>query len=279
MVVGIEKKIKGISILYAKVIDNASAKELGGFMKAHIDPKATITTGKWSGYQPLVKDFENLTQIYSGDKGGSFPELHRVIMNLKGWLRGVHHHVRDLQDYLDEYCYRFNRSFMKENIFDNLMNRTIIAKPWLISNISDYTKGAKDGASNAFASYEQDLNPFYATVPLHLKLRAGLGENNLFFYVGPYVSIGVAGKFKANGSLFGGTASEERDIKWGDGNNDDLRRFDYGASIGGGIEISKILLGVEYSYGLANLAPDTDDGNKMQNRMVRFSVGFILGGE
>jgi transposase-like protein len=137
VVVAIEKKKNGVSRMYAKVIDRASAKELGPFMKDHIDSKANITTDKWTGYQPLHKDFENLTQIYSGDKGGNFPELHRVIMNLKGWLRGMHHHVTDLQDYLDEYCYRFNRSFMKEKIFDNLLKRMILTEPCLIKNISD----------------------------------------------------------------------------------------------------------------------------------------------
>jgi hypothetical protein len=32
-------------------------------------------------------------------------------MNFKGWLRGLHHQVGDLQEYLNEYTYRFNRSF------------------------------------------------------------------------------------------------------------------------------------------------------------------------
>ena len=136
VVVGIEKKKKGVSRMYAKVINHASAEELGAFMRTHIDTKADITTDKWSGYQPLAKDFEKLTQVYSGDKGGNFSELHRVIMNLKGWLRGVHHHVWDLQDYLDEYCYRFNRSFMKEAVFENLINRMVLTKPCLIKNIS-----------------------------------------------------------------------------------------------------------------------------------------------
>jgi hypothetical protein len=84
----------------------------------------------------LKADFENLTRVASGKKGSNFPELHRVVMNLKSWLRGVHHHVNDLQDYLNEYCYRFNRSFMKENIFDNLMKRMIEAEPCYIKNIS-----------------------------------------------------------------------------------------------------------------------------------------------
>jgi len=71
----------------------------------------------------------DLDQIYPGGKGGNFPELHCVVMNLRSWLRGVHHHVNDLQDYLNEYCYRFNRGFMKGNIFDNLLNRMVISKP------------------------------------------------------------------------------------------------------------------------------------------------------
>ena len=96
------------------------AKSLGSFMEAHIDKKAKITRDKWTRYLPLNEKFENLTQVYSGEKYGNFPELHCTVMNLKSWLRGVHHHVNDLRDYLNEYCYRFNRNFMKEGIFDNL---------------------------------------------------------------------------------------------------------------------------------------------------------------
>lgn len=129
VVVAIEKKKKGVSRFYAKVIEKASAKELGGFMQQTIDAKATITTDEWSGYKPLKDKFENIKHIKSGKKGENFPELHRVIMNFKGWLRGVHHHVDDLQEYINEYTYRFNRSFMKENIFENLIDRMIKAKP------------------------------------------------------------------------------------------------------------------------------------------------------
>jgi hypothetical protein len=50
-------------------------------------------------------------------------------MNFKGWLRGMHHSVKDLQEYINEYTYRFNHSFMKGNIFDNLLNRMIEIPP------------------------------------------------------------------------------------------------------------------------------------------------------
>ncbi len=56
-------------------------------------------------------------------------------MSLKSWLRGMHHHVKNLQDYLNEYSYRFNRSFMKEGIFRNLMVRMVKAEPCYIKNL------------------------------------------------------------------------------------------------------------------------------------------------
>lgn len=142
------------------------------------------------------------------------------------------------------------------------------------------SRGAKNGSSNAFGSYEVDFNPIYATVPLNLKLKPALGDLKLFVTAGPYVSIGVLGKVMSEGSFAGFSGEDERDIKWGDDeSDDDLRRFDYGMSLGGGIQLSSLILGVEYSYGLANIAADQSNDNTMQNRMMRFSVGFLLGGE
>lgn len=129
VVVAVEKKKNGVSRFYAKVIDRADAKSLGGFMKSYIDREAHITTDEWTGYSPLDKDYKHLRHIKSGKKGENFPELQRVIMNFKAWLKGIHHHVKDLQKYINEYTYRFNRSFMKGNIFENTMARMVNARP------------------------------------------------------------------------------------------------------------------------------------------------------
>lgn len=129
VVVAIEKKGNGVSRFYAKVIDKADAKNLGDFMKEKIDPQAMVTTDEWTGYIPLLKDFANMKRVKSGKKGKNFPELHRVIMTFKSRLRGMHHHVQDLQEYINEYSYRFNRSFMKGNILDNLIRRMIQHQP------------------------------------------------------------------------------------------------------------------------------------------------------
>jgi len=55
--------------------------------------------------------------------------MHRVIMGLKGWLRGTHHHVNLLQSYLDEYCYRFNNHLEKTGVFRELIIRMINHAP------------------------------------------------------------------------------------------------------------------------------------------------------
>lgn len=129
VVIAVERKGKGISRMYGKVIKGSNAKELGTFMRDNIEPNTEIKTDEWTGYTPLKKDFANLNQVPSGKKGKNFPDLHRVIMGFKGWLRGVHHHAEHLQAYIDEYTYRFNRSNMKENIFENIMKRMMISQP------------------------------------------------------------------------------------------------------------------------------------------------------
>ena len=97
VVFAIERKGKGVSRVYGRVINQSSAKQLGSFMEDTIELDTEIKTDKWSGYKPLKKKFPNLYQVDSGKKGDNFPDLHRVIMGFKGWLRGMHHQVDGLQ--------------------------------------------------------------------------------------------------------------------------------------------------------------------------------------
>ena len=82
------------------------------------------------------KKYPYLEQIPS-DKGANFPELHIQIMNIQGWLRGIHHHCskEHLQDYLDEYHYRYNRRNHMDTIFDNLICR--MAKYMPVRRVSE----------------------------------------------------------------------------------------------------------------------------------------------
>ncbi len=115
---------------YAEVIDNGSATSLRPFFERYISKEATVVTDEWNGYKPLKVDYPKLKQMPSND-GKSFPQLHIHIMNIKGWLRGIHHHCTKerLQGYLDEYHFRFNRRGMMGDIFDLLIKRMVKNKP------------------------------------------------------------------------------------------------------------------------------------------------------
>jgi hypothetical protein len=109
-----------------EVIENSSAKELGSFLRKYVSKDAELISDKWKGYTPLKNEFSKLKQIAS-DEGKNFKELHIHIMNIKGWLRGIHHHCskEHMQDYLNEYHFRYNRRSNMGTIFDVLMKKMV----------------------------------------------------------------------------------------------------------------------------------------------------------
>lgn len=120
----------GFGRAYAQVIKDASSESFKPFFEKYIDKDAYVITDEWKGYLPLKSEFPNLTQKPSKD-GSSFPQMHIHIMNIKGWLRGIHHHCSEerLQGYLDEYHFRFNRRNNMDTIFDVLMRRMVKGQP------------------------------------------------------------------------------------------------------------------------------------------------------
>ena len=129
IVTAVELTDKGkIKRMYALKIDDYSAKELKTIFDKHIDKNAKITTDKWRGYRPLIKEY-NITQIES-NQGKNFMALHTMIHQVKSWIRTTYSSVSDfnIERYLDEFCYRINRSKSKKNIFNNLIIRMVKAE-------------------------------------------------------------------------------------------------------------------------------------------------------
>ena len=128
VVIGIQRSGKGISRAYARQIKNAGVKELQPFFEDHISKNAKIKTDGWRSYKSLKKKEWKIMQEKS-DGGKNFDALHRFIMNFKAWLRGIFGSVRDLQPYLDEYVFKFNRHKMKGKIFNIVLKRMVNYPP------------------------------------------------------------------------------------------------------------------------------------------------------
>lgn len=137
VLVAIELIGGGMGRGYARVIKDASAESFRPFFKSHISSNARIITDEWTGYIPLKNEYPRLEQVKS-DKGKGLPEIHNHIMNLKSWLRGIHHHCTEerLQGYLNEYHYRNNRRGNMEGIFDNLIKRMVKNEPIRLNTIT-----------------------------------------------------------------------------------------------------------------------------------------------
>jgi len=131
VIVALEKlPFNGVGRAYAQIIENGSSASFLPFFEAHISKGAEVITDEWTGYSPLKKEYPKLKQIPS-NRGKNHPDMHIHIMNLKGWLRGIHHHCSKdrLQGYLEEYHFRYNRRNNMETIFDTLLKRMVYYEP------------------------------------------------------------------------------------------------------------------------------------------------------
>lgn len=118
----IQRSDKGITRAYMRQIKNSGVKELKPVFEDHVALSASIRTDGWRAYTSIKRTYKSLHQEKS-DKGKKFDLMHRFIMGFKSWLRGTHSSVRDLQKYLDEYVFRFNRHLVGSSIFNTIVER------------------------------------------------------------------------------------------------------------------------------------------------------------
>lgn len=113
---------------YALKIPDFSSKSLRTIFEKHISKTAQVTTDEWKGYKP-IKDFD-ITQIPSNN-GKNFPTLHKIIHQVKSWIRGIYSWVSEfnIDRYLAGYSFRINRSQNKDTIFNKLMKRIVERSP------------------------------------------------------------------------------------------------------------------------------------------------------
>lgn len=118
---------------YAVPIEDYSNVELRKIFDNHIAKTAHVTTDKWSGYLPIGKDYDVEQKL--SNKGKNFPQIHNLIMNLKAWIRGIHHSIAKskVKHYLDEFFFRFNRRAFISNMPTFTLKSMIKSKPIPVS--------------------------------------------------------------------------------------------------------------------------------------------------
>ena len=151
-------------------------------------------------------------------------------------------------------------------------------------------KGTKSqsGTEGSANWYRATTNPYYIEVPLSFILKSPTGPVKFFGGAGPYLGIGIAGKNKVKGAVFGTSFNSEKSIVW---SNDDpttlnsdegagfgiMKRFDYGLNGTVGIEGKSALFSVNYGLGLAKLQSGSNNSdNNNKHRVLSLTLGFRL---
>jgi hypothetical protein len=145
------------------------------------------------------------------------------------------------------------------------------------------TKGFKVSEEETYDGetyeYDEKLNLLYFDIPLTAKVSFDAGGVKIYGLFGPYLGMGLTGKYKWEETYAGDTESDEESVEWGsDADEDHLKRFDFGLTMGAGVEISSIQIGLTYGLGLANIS-SADDEEQVNNRVLGISFGYKFSGK
>lgn len=143
-----------------------------------------------------------------------------------------------------------------------------------------YFNGGNDYVKSTF-------NPLYLEVPLNVIVSVPLQKGSSFFVnAGPYVAMGIAGKSKTDSKIGPLTSSSSKSIKFSnddpftsqqdDAAYDKLKRFDFGMNLGAGFQLSKMILKVNYGFGLAKIN-STESNNTANDKNKYRTLGVSLG--
>jgi len=121
------------------------------------------------------------------------------------------------------------------------------------------------GSDYEIDSISHSLSPVFVEVPVLAIYSFGSNAVKISLFAGPYFAYGMGGyKIVGEGQL--------KNLKYGKGENMDLRPFDVGFNFGAGVAIKGMLISAQYGIGLANLSPDTSDGSEMKNKVIGISI-------
>ena len=111
-----------------KKIKNLAAKTAQTLIKEYIDSNSVLQTDKSTTFSDLSDCIDVHVREISGTDKGKFNLrwVHIAISNLKKHLQTYHMiSERMMQNYLDEFCYKLNRRYFGQKLFDRLIIASI----------------------------------------------------------------------------------------------------------------------------------------------------------
>jgi len=126
------KKPRRVGYLKMKVIDDLTRETINKCVKELATDATEVDTDDSTSYTEIKNYIPNHnSQVIPKDKVGEIlPWVHIAISNAKRQLLNTYHDIKPeyLQSYLDEFCYKFNRRYYGESLFNRLLFASVSYK-------------------------------------------------------------------------------------------------------------------------------------------------------
>ena len=121
------KPNRKVGFIKMKVMEDLKAETINQEVAKQVDPNARVTSDGYRGYNKLKEVISKHSVVIEPNKSKAsklFPWVNITISNAKKVMLGVYHNCMNdkyVQNYIDEFCYKFNRRFFKDKLADRLI--------------------------------------------------------------------------------------------------------------------------------------------------------------
>jgi len=132
VLVAVETRYKGAGFVAMQAVDTISEATVQPFLSLHLKPGRNVRTDALPALNVVGKEHIHEKKVTPPKKASEWlPLVHIMIGNLKVFVNGTFHGVSSkyLQEYLDEFCYRFNRRFWEPELPLRLLNACLAHVP------------------------------------------------------------------------------------------------------------------------------------------------------
>lgn len=132
VLVAVESKGKRAGFIAMQAVDSVCHDNVEKFVSKYLDMQQKVHTDGLPALNIIDKTQQHEARVTPSELVDEWlPWVHIAIGNLKAFLLGTFHGVsgKYLQEYLSEFCYRFNRRRMEKEIPNRLLNLAIVHTP------------------------------------------------------------------------------------------------------------------------------------------------------
>ncbi len=132
VLVAVETREKGAGFVAMQAVNTVSNETVRKFLSKHLEMGQTVKTDALPALNAVKETQQHEKQVTPPEKASEWlPLVHIMIGNMKKFINGTFHGVSSnyLQEYLDEFCYRFNRRFWEPELPLRLLNACLAHVP------------------------------------------------------------------------------------------------------------------------------------------------------